>query len=219
MISSSLKIGSAFALLAGMASCAPTSTPLYPPTSQSSNFRLVANVTSSDLTPSINGFSISSYHIGAGQAYAVLDSDISTSRILYVNGTASEVRYNAANLLSDEGTPLFPAGVSIDSTTGAVYINAGEGEAGVGLTQFPEPISELKGAEYGSFYACESELEYGSAVQLFYKLFGDATPAGCADVTLLPQCSEGSGAEDEFANVVECYADVSAIDWSIYLSS
>jgi hypothetical protein len=224
MLFTTLKAASALALLSSLASCAPTSTPIYPPKATSQNFRLVANVTSGDLTPSINNFIMDSYHVGAGEDFAVLSANTSatTGRIFYVNGTAEEVYYGTSNVLSDEGTPLFPAGIIInDPNTSAqrsVSINAGLGQAGVGLTQFPDPISELQGTrEFGSgFYACSEELPYGVAIQLFYSTAGDTIPEGCAIVNLLPQCSEGSGAEDPFGNTINCYPDVAAIDWTIY---
>ncbi|KAH8593033.1 hypothetical protein B0O99DRAFT_226815 [Bisporella sp. PMI_857] len=219
MVSSIFKAASALALLS-TASAAPTTrqVPNYPPTSLSSNFRLVANVTGADLSTPINDYVLTSYHTGAGTGYAVLvpATTPTEGRIFYVNGTAEEVRYNNANLLSDSGVQLFPSGVSINADS-TISINAGAGQAGVGLKRFPVPVPELAYLGNGEFYACVKDLVFGPAVQLFYKSGTDvATPAGCADVSLLPQCSEGSGAEDEFANTVNCYADVAGIDWSVY---
>lgn len=207
-----------------IAIAAPTSTPIYPPTSQSQNFRLVANVTGTDLIPSINNYVLTSYHTGAGTAYAVLVSNDTetTGRIFYVNGTAEEVRYHDSDILSDGGTPLFPAGLiinpAVDGGEETVSINAGTGQAGTGLTQFPDPVPELTGTGLDGFYACVNELPSGSAVQLLAKPIGSVTPAGCADVSLLPQCSEGSGLEHPFGNTVNCYADVAGIDWTVYSS-
>lgn len=221
-----LKSTLAVTLLSTLASTFPTTrqAPIYPPTQLSSNFRFVANVTdpSCDLAPSINNYVLSSYHIGAGEDYAVLipNTTYTSGRIFYVNGTATEVRYGASNLLSDGGTPPFPFGVSILPTTEAVTITAGEGQAGIGLTRFPDPVPKLYGGQEGDgFYGCLKTapfLPYGDAVVLFYKPYGSETPEGCADVTLLPECSEGSGAVDEFANTLNCYPDVSAIDWTYY---
>jgi len=91
------------------------------------------------------------------------------------------------------------------------------------LTQFQDPISELSGksaaGDEGTFYACQQELfPDATAVQFLFKELGFATPEGCADVSLLAQCSEESGAEDPYANTVNCYADVVGIDWSVYSS-
>lgn len=218
MVSSTFKAVGALAF-ASLAAAAPTTrqVPNYPPTALSSNFRLIANVTGTDLAAPINHYALTSYHTGAGTAYAVLvpNTTPTTGRIFYVNGTAEEVRYNAGNLLSDQGTPLFPGGVSIN-TDNTVSINGGAGQAGVGLKHFPVAVPELAYLGGGEFYGCVKDLVFGSAVQLFYKQEGSPTPAGCADVSLLPQCSEGSGAEDTFANTVNCYADVAGIDWSVY---
>ncbi|TAQ86462.1 hypothetical protein B7494_g5214 [Chlorociboria aeruginascens] len=193
----SFKATSALALLASLAASAPTTRRyVYPPTSTSLNFKLVANVTD----------------------YAVLvqNTTVDSGRIFYVNGTAEEVRYNSADLLSDGGTPLFPWGVWINEPNAAgeqtVSVNAGIGQTGLGLTQFPDPISELRGL----WYACNNTLEYGPAIQLLSKETGAPTPAGCADITLLPQCSVGSGMAQEFPNESECYEDVAGIDWTYY---
>ena len=224
MVFTTLKATGALALLSSLASSAPTSTPLYPPKTTSQNFRLVANVTSSDLTPSVNYFVVDSYHVGAGEDYAVLSANTftTTGRIFYVNGTAEEVYYGTSNVLSDEGTPLFPAGIIINdpNTSGqrTVSIDAGMGQAGVGLTQFPDPISELQGTRGfdSGFYVCSENLLYGVANQLFYYADGETTPEGCANVNLLPQCSEGSGAEHPDGNTINCYPDVAVIDWTYY---
>jgi hypothetical protein len=223
MVSSTLILSSAITLFASLTTALPTrSTPIYPPKTTSANFRLVANVTSNDLTPSINNYVLTSYHTGAGEAYAVLQPNetVTSGRIFYLNGTATDIRYNNGNILSDEGTPLFPAGLIINPSNSAneqtVSINAGTGEAGVGLTSFPDPISALDFKGQQGYYACVNELEYGSAVQLLFKSAGQETPAGCADVNLLPQCSEGSGAEHPFGETSECYEDVAGIDWSYY---
>jgi len=215
---SSIKAASILAFFSTLASTAPSSFPNYPPTSLSQNFRLVANVTSTDLATPINNYVLTSYHIGAGQAYAVLvpNTTVTTGRIFYINGTAEDVRYNNGNTLSDEGTPLFPGGVTINADS-TVSINAGVGEFGIGLTSFPDPISELTAGEEGEFYACFQEvIPGGSAVQLLYKSLDIATPEGCADVSLLPQCSEGSGLVHPLPNTVNCYADVAGIDWTFY---
>lgn len=221
MLSTVFKTASALAL-ASVTIAAPTTFPNYPPTLLSQNFRLVANVTSADLVTPINNYVLTSYHTGAGTAYAVLvpNTTVTSGRIFYLNGTASDVRYHNADVLSDGGTPLFPFGVIINSDE-SVSINAGLGQPGIGLTQFPDPISELSGktaaGEAGDFYAClDDVIPGGEAVQLKFKVLGEETPAGCADVSLLAQCSEGSGAVDEFANTVNCYADVAGIDWEFY---
>jgi len=172
MVFSTLTAAAAFSFFS-LVSSAPTSSPIYPPTSLSQNFRLVANVTSGPLL--INNYVLTSYHTGAGEAFAVLqpNTTVTSGRIFYVNGTATDVRYNQANVLSDEGTPLYPGGVLInppnEAGERAVSINAGSGEAGIGLTNFPNPIKELYAGEGAGFYACDNELEYGEAVQVLFR--------------------------------------------------
>ncbi|TVY68981.1 hypothetical protein LSUE1_G008373 [Lachnellula suecica] len=219
-----IKTASAFALLSTLASTAPTSTPIYPPYSNSESFNLIANVTSGDLSPSINGWGLTSYHTGAGTAYAVLSP--SSPRIFYANGTAEEIRYNSGNILSDEGTPLFPGGLVINAPTTStpsevsLSVNAGVGTSNVGITHFPDPVNTLYALGGEGFYACERVPFPGaqSAVMVF-QTQSEGVPAGCAEVVFLPQCSEGSGAVHPTGAVSGCYADVAAIDWSIYYSS
>jgi hypothetical protein len=169
------------------------------------------------LSPSINDYVLTSYHTGAGQAYAVLvpNTTLTSGRIFYTNGTAEEIRYRRSNILSDGGSPPFPFGVVLNEDD-SVSVNAGTGTAGVNLALFPDPISRLSAVGKEGFYACEKTLSSGPAVQVFTKAFEEEIPAGCADVNLLAQCSESTGVEHPFAAVSGCYADVAGIDWSIY---
>ncbi|KAF7903993.1 hypothetical protein EAF00_001327 [Botryotinia globosa] len=228
MLFSTPNILSTLALLTSVTSAAPTRRQTYstPPKSTSTHFTLVANVTSGDLA--INHFVLESYHTGAGTAYAVLAEDTSEAnpRIFYINGTATDVRFGNSSTITDSGsgsdsfpesltiTPSDPASSSTGSST--VEINAGAGQPYVGLTASPFQTTQLHGYQGETFYACNTTLLYGPAIQLFYRGYSQETPAGCSDVALLPQCSEGSGAEDASAATVSCYDDVAAIDWSVY---
>ncbi|CAG8952396.1 hypothetical protein HYFRA_00001143 [Hymenoscyphus fraxineus] len=210
-----LSAATSFALIGAFASAAPTSSPIFPPRSTSESFRLIANVTANDLTPSINGWELSSYHIGAGQGYAVLTNPTpSVGRIFYTNGTAEDIRYRQSDILSDGGTPLFPFGIVLNQDK-SVSVNAGLGTPGVNLALFPDPISALSAVGKDGFYACQTALPF-SPIQIYTRAYEEETPAGCADVTLLAQCSESSGAEHPFGATSGCYADVKGIDWSIY---
>ncbi|RDL33758.1 uncharacterized protein BP5553_08126 [Venustampulla echinocandica] len=221
------------ALLSTMAASSPTPTtsPKYPERLSSENFRLVADVKSNDLNPSIQNYVLTSYHTGAGLAFAVLQpNETATSgRIFYANGTDEDIRYGHGNVLSDEGTPLFPGGIVVNPpfptpTPGSnpedaeidLSINAGVGTSGVGITRFPDQISNLYSSAGEGFYACMKDLMYGPAVLVFVKQHFVDTPKECADVVLLPQCSEGSGAEHPFGKPSSCYADVAGTDWTVY---
>ncbi|KAG4025657.1 hypothetical protein MFRU_053g00260 [Monilinia fructicola] len=229
MLFSTSSILSTLALLSTLTSAAPTSrrqTPNYPPQSKSKHFKLVANVTSGDLA--INNFILESYHTGAGTAYAVLAENTTEAnpRTFYVNGTATDVRFGNSSTITDAGSGnnTFPESIVISpsdpasspSNRSTVEINAGAGQPYVGLTTFPDPIIQLHGYQGETFYACNSSLPYGDAIQLFYRGYREVTPTGCSDVALLPQCSEGTGATDKYAAEVSCYADVAGIDWSVY---
>ncbi|OBT58896.1 hypothetical protein VE04_00571 [Pseudogymnoascus sp. 24MN13] len=177
--------------------------PIFPPWTQSTNFRLVANVTGADLTPSIQDYVLTSYHVGAGQAAAVLGPNDATNpgRQFYVNGTAEDIRYNRVS----------PAPAT------AVTINAGLGTTSVGLERFPSPVTYLTAPEAATYVACNQQLPFSEAIALNVLRTGEAVPAGCAQVRLLPQCSEGDGSVHETENTVQCYVDVAGIDWSLYI--
>ncbi|TVY86082.1 hypothetical protein LAWI1_G007920, partial [Lachnellula willkommii] len=202
-----------------LASAAPTATtPIYPEQTTSESFTLVANVTSGDLSPSIQNWVLTSYHTGAGTAYAVLQAD--TPRFFYANGTAEEISGNRGNVLTDEGTApdFITDGIVLSAPSTAsdsVAINAGTGTQNVGITRGTH-ISYLFGPTGQGFYACERVPVEGqaSAVLLFEKQ--KETPEGCAEVVLLPQCGISSGASHPTSVVSGCYQDVSYIDWSVY---
>ena len=109
--------------------------------------------------PSINSNVAAFYHVGAGKDLAILTSNVNpaSGRIFYDNGTSEEVYYGQSNVLSNKEAPPFPAGVSIASSmSNALLINAGVGQAGIGLARFPGPITELYAAGGEGFYACLS---------------------------------------------------------------
>lgn len=147
-------------------------------------------------------------------------------RIFYVNGTAIDVRFGNSSTITNAGSGnnTFPEAIVISPSDPAtsssgrsvVEINAGAGQPYVGLTTFPDPIIQFHGYQGETFYACNSTLQYGPAIQLFYRGYSQKTPEGCSDVALLPQCSEGTGAADKYAAPVKCYSDVASIDWSVY---
>lgn len=247
MISTFIALG-----LAGLAAAAPSHTiarrqaPMYPPSSQSNGFRLVANVTdpTKDFTPSVNGFVLEGYHTGAGQGVGVLMAPSSTSSgsLFYENGTAYEVQYGQTTIITDQGGPPTPYGMTVQSVnetsafkTGQhdVYINIGYGTKGVGLTSFPNPVATLSAGGASGWAVCNNTLLYGSAFQLepTFATYTDAdgnydyqanVPDGCAPVAMLPQCAAlndlpaGSYSSHEYANTVQCYDDVKDIDWTVY---
>ncbi|KAK8052401.1 hypothetical protein PG993_003786 [Apiospora rasikravindrae] len=180
---------------------------------QSKGFNLVANVTdpSKDFDPPINSWQLNGLHVGAGLGDGALTA--TDGRLFYQNGTAEETRYNQAHTLSDGGTPPFPWGIAVDATPDAegvlhgISINAGSGQAGIQLAQFPEhyPILRTPRHRGPTWPATKRHV-----------------PENCVAITLVPQCAElnelqeGSMSSHEFANTVNCYADVASIKWSEY---
>ncbi|KAF2795809.1 hypothetical protein K505DRAFT_373652 [Melanomma pulvis-pyrius CBS 109.77] len=67
------------------------------------NFYISALVSPLGPLKHIEGWNLSSCHIGAGYSYAVLAK--SPGRILYANGTASEFAAHMSNILTDGGSP------------------------------------------------------------------------------------------------------------------
>ncbi|KAI1075762.1 hypothetical protein F5B20DRAFT_558524 [Whalleya microplaca] len=236
--------------LAGLASAVPLSSrqvvPHYPPTSSSTGFRLIANVTdpSTDLNPPINNWVFSGIHVGAGLNDAVLlaDSGADTGRIFYHNGTAEEIRYGKGSILTDGGTPPFPFGIYVqgnnesapqDPSEYGVDVNVGSGTIGVSLEQFPDPYTYLTGGSTGVFIACPRNEPYYQKEYIVIRRSYDTTdpvtalpvhhvPKDCTAIRLIPECAtlndlpEGSTASHEFAANTKCYEDVSAINWPEY---
>ncbi|KAI1340284.1 hypothetical protein F5Y15DRAFT_380140 [Xylariaceae sp. FL0016] len=236
--------------LAGIGSAIPLSprqsVPHYPPSSTSTGFHLVANVTdpSTDLPTSVNGWVFQGIHIGAGFNDAVLEAKSvnSSGRILYHNGTSEEIRYGQGSILSDGGTPLSPYGIYVqaENETDSTYpeehdvsLNVGSGTIGVSIAAFPNPYFYLTGNAPGLFVACSRVVTYYNqefiVLRYVYDTVDENTglnprtiPDACTAVNLIPECDtlpelpEGSLSNHEYAQSTRCYDDVSAIDWSEY---
>ncbi|MCJ1375375.1 hypothetical protein MMC20_006610 [Loxospora ochrophaea] len=205
--------------------------PRYQTYTTSPQFTIVAHVISSNRSLSIEDWAIYSYHTGAGLATATLLNPATypdPPRYFYVNGTAADVRYNTADVLSDGGTPPFPEGLIVPPPTetddeGRRYlqINAGDGTPGVGITRFPDSQPRVYYADHetpggpGQFYACNSTLipPFSPEIVVYYRGQDALTPPGCVDITLYPQCAGAltPGANHTFAQPAECYANVTTI--------
>jgi hypothetical protein len=206
--------------LAGLAAATPvTMQARAPPYSMSEGFKLVANVTGArDFTPSINGRFASDVHTGAGLARAVLYPD--TQRVWYQNGTADDIKYRHADMVSDRG--LYTAGFQIvygsdNAAKHEITMNLGAGSMAVQLSDDKEPVSFVDPLEYsgapGSFIACNETI---------FNVFRDEyyITLNWLTVNLIPQCAPladppaGSEISHEFAQEARCYEDVSAIAWN-----
>ncbi|KAK5137662.1 hypothetical protein LTR08_007957 [Meristemomyces frigidus] len=179
------------ALAAPTTSCPAPTAPTLP---TSPNFRLIANITCEDLTPSLQNWPLTSYHTGAGTALAVLTPPTAnaTGRAFYLSGTVSDIQASNASVLSDGGTPPFPYGLVVPAASAsgaqrAVQINAGDGTPGVNFSHSPPTSPFLTYDAAGAWYACNATLPYGPAVVLYYRSAGEGKPAGCAGVMLLPE--------------------------------
>ncbi|KHO01429.1 uncharacterized protein MAM_00430 [Metarhizium album ARSEF 1941] len=211
--------------------------PNYPSKSASKGFRLVVNVTdpSTDFQPPIQNTYVSSIHVGAGLALVGQGPDAARGRIFYQNGTVTQQRYSQSNVLSDSGTPPFPSGLKLvkdpdSETLSTAHLDGGPGQAGIGITRFPEPYAFLYPE---TWVACNESLRYyqGQYFVIFKQanttIGDDASinpnvPDGCIAVRLVPECTQlndlpaGAIASHEHALDSECYPDVKSLDWAQY---
>lgn len=222
MLHSQVPTASLLVILALLFSSPSVATPSESPFSRATNFKLVADPLRHDLKPSIQSWEVTSYHISPCYDFAVLEDprafNSSGGRLFYANGTDPHPFFT--NVLSDGGTPATPYGLSIAgrNETDAhgrrpVRINCGPGTGGFGVARMAgsrDPHLTDANPTLGWFYACNSTLPFGSAIQVFFasQFFDEKTPAGCTVVDLLPQCA-ANGASGPFVQEVDCHKNVS----------
>jgi hypothetical protein len=192
------------------------------PFSRATTFKLVADPLRHDLKPSIQSWEVTSYHISLCYDYAILQDpkspNSSGARQFYANGTKSHPFYT--NILSDGSTSGTPYGLTIArrNETDAigrrpVRIDCGAGTGGLGVARMAgsgDPHLTDANPTLGWFYACNSTLGSGYAIQLFFAShsFDEKTPADCSVVDLLPQCMVNSTA-GPYIQEVDCHKNVS----------
>ncbi|ODA79847.1 hypothetical protein RJ55_05444 [Drechmeria coniospora] len=234
MLASALAFG-----LAGLAAASPIgerdSVAHYPATSLSKGFHLVVNVTDrcKDFDPPIHNTYITSIHTGAGLALVGNVAGPGTARIFYQNATSEQSKSGDGTVVTDSGTPPYPAGLKLvkdeaSSTLRTAHLDAGLGTPGIGISKFPEPYAFLT---QETWVACNESLSYfrGQHFIIFKSakttVGKDGTahrniPEGCAPVRLLPECTDlnalavGSYASHAYALEGRCYQDVKSIKWS-----
>ncbi|KAL8847190.1 MAG: hypothetical protein Q9221_007752 [Calogaya cf. arnoldii] len=127
------------------------------------------------------------YHISPTFNYATLwPITARTPGIVgFLNGTTRQLKYGQGNLLFSGGGGVYGFIIdSVNATYNPVEINAFTGTSGIyvnnGVIKYNNPQS-------GGFYACNTTLLYGDAVQLFWKPKTTTAPKGCADVELVAE--------------------------------
>lgn len=209
--------------LVALAAAAPC-----PAQDKSKGFTLYVHVTdkATDLAPSVEGYSLSTIHDGAGQAIAGLYTD--SARVWYLNGTEAQITDNEGTVIADGGTPPFPNGIDVLAAKdgiSSVRVDAGPGTPGVQLSTSPDSYTYLTAPTDGTYLAClEPVPYYGNREFLLLKHAeaGKAPPSKCAKIRLVPQCAElpelpqGALASHEFAREVGCYKAVALIPWAKY---
>ncbi|KAK3385789.1 hypothetical protein B0H63DRAFT_523105 [Podospora didyma] len=237
MISHFLPLG--FAVLASATPISFLPNNLYPATSSSTGFILIANVTdpTRDLSPSINHFQLTGVHIGAGLETAVLSHN--AGRTLYENGSTPDSIGIAADSVGDGYYPYglrigpLPSDQPDASYVQYVGINIGTAQQGVGITttnsSVDQPWLELYGPDNGTFIVClEAHPVYGrpqypvrfAKIVMVGGVAYQQIPAACVAITLVPQCAAlGNPPPDavynhEYARTVRCFDDVASVRWS-----
>ncbi|KAL8651242.1 MAG: hypothetical protein Q9226_004784 [Calogaya cf. arnoldii] len=103
----------------------------------------------------------------------------------FLNGTTRELKYGQGNLLFLGGGGVYGFIIdNVNATYNPVEINAGTGTNGIYVNQ---GVIKYNNPQSGGFYACNTTLLYGDAVQLFWKPKTITVPKGCADVELVAE--------------------------------
>ncbi len=215
--------------LAALTAASPAAQP-YPTKQRSPGFRLVINITdlARDFSPSIQYTYLTTIHTGAAQNLLGIGDD-STSRIFYINGTATEFMIGQATTISDGATPPVPFGFTLHpdaegSPMSTAHLDAGLGDKGYVLTRFPVPYVFLAPEQMAICY--ESVPYYKD--QLLYILkqlnwsISKVLPDNCAPVRLMAECADldklppNSIASHDHVYEAECYKSVKSIEWTKY---
>ncbi|KAI4195628.1 MAG: hypothetical protein LQ350_007099 [Teloschistes chrysophthalmus] len=149
------------------------------------SFILTSHVLS-PANPAFENLVVEPYHIDPVFNYATLwPKSAQTQGVKgFLNGTKQQLDGQQGYLAFDFGKGgIYGFKIdSINSTFNPIEINAGPGTDGMyidqGVIKYNNPIS-------GGFYACNSTLLYGPAVQVYYKPKYITTPKGCSDVQLV----------------------------------
>ncbi|KAL9582465.1 MAG: hypothetical protein Q9212_003273 [Teloschistes hypoglaucus] len=140
--------------------------------------------------PAFENLVLEPYHIYPAFNYATLYPKSTQNKGVkgYLNGTRQQLDGQQGYLAFDFGKggvygfEIVRKPDSVNSTFNPIEINAGPGTDGMyidqGVIKYNNPIS-------GGFYACNSTLLYGPAVQVFYKPKFNTAPKGCSDVELV----------------------------------
>lgn len=199
-------------------------------------FGLIARVTKPATTGSmtdVEGFSVTSGHIGAGEDATLLVPSSGGAYNLkpdtyYGNGTTSQIESGTGSVVR---TPMgqYPYSWIIYSNPNATSglrtgINIGDGSFGVHVSgvsytgpSFPDsqpyfaydPIG-VEGSK-SQFYACDGQFYQSTVPFIYWRNQTTETPAECAEVKLLPQCMGDVANATHFTQTVACYDDAATV--------
>lgn len=211
-------------------------TPKYPEKSSSRGFHLIANVTDwypRHLANKVHGQPIEAIFLG--QLNYILGIENGLSRIFYQNGTDRDLKYGEVGIVSDGGAwPVVPYGMWVRREILTRHIkyslrlNPGIGHLGLSISRAPSPYAVL---ELEMLAVCKEPIGHrGFAHAMIMRSFQDPNtdrdetqiPKECVPVRLIPQCtplmpvSHHDMANHAFVQRVDCYQNVSAIDWTKY---
>lgn len=180
----------------------------------------------------VEGYRVSTVHVGAGRAaLTLIPASAGSPGIFFSNGTIQESFAHNDSILQSYSTNQYPSGIVIaDASTGetkrAATVNLGSSTKGVsifGVTESEDPGSQPflgyrpLGAQIGStatqFIVC-NETVYGAddVPLLFWEdpANGGVTPSECAEVKLLPKCEGDIANATAFTQESYCYKDAAS---------
>lgn len=211
----------------------------YPKTERSLAFTLIANTTDTSklgiFNDLIQSWPLESYHSGAGQNVGVLTD--SSELLFFVNGTIEEeaamsttIRLPPLNCGYGQGPDSYGvmSGQSTINAGGYLGIIIGRADEGAGIMTsgrspyptlyFPEPYRSQK------LMVCnETKLDGVDWLPQYGVKQGEEVPDNCAEMVLLAQCAElrpvpmmNITPSGWHVREVDCYRNVSAIDWNAF---
>lgn len=236
-------ITSVFSALCSFALAAPQSEQAFPALSSSSQLAFYVNVTANDLTPSLTG-QILHQQLDADPNYwdlAVLPTSGGPGQdnFFYPNGTADQIASGMTTMGAYSTYPPFIPAIKLDQlsqmgpngVTVASVVHNVTGSSPPLIWMFPPTLGVAVSAEDGyakllapnnrQWYVCVQKRFAHSAEFTLYLVYtraaDEATPAACADVNLIPQCTSFDFdpkyvyAGGQYAFEASCYEDASVI--------
>ena len=228
--------------LSSITAAAPLTGNEFPLLSSSSQLLFFANVTAKDLTPPMNGQKLYQGPDAAPNYYdfAILPGTFTSSaNYFYPNGTADQIDGGSTTMGAYSQSPPFYPAIKLDllsqmgpnGVTVATVVHNVSYSSPPYLWQYPPTLGVKISTDDGyaklvapadrQWYVCAKQREAHSATFTLYLVYtraaDETTPAGCADINIIPQCTSFSFDADytydagAYAFDAPCYEDASVI--------